>query len=404
MLLVFALMAAACGDDESTSNGSADTSEGDPIRIAAATSQTGAAAVIGTHWHEGLELAVDVVNDEWGGVEIDGERHMLELDWVDDASDPATGARVAQQFVTDGHKFVFGPGLGLVWNTAWGVLGQGEELMNFTPSSTASQYLQTPEGEYLFKVHPSFITQEAEAVGLDPMSSAAGVYTNYIIENYQPETVALLLSQDATGDNYRESYASLFEDAGVEVVYSESFPVETRDFGSYVAAIQSESPDVIVGPYLDSQLQPLMEQSVQVGMTSPLWFSHGGTTSSIANVAEDLENDFLFAVTTRAVANPEDESVADFAELYEEKFGEAPPATAYWTLSFYDPLLMLANAMQIAGTSEDLDAITEALTSDEVTDYPNRVMDSSFSDIKLIEYNPQMGTAAPGGELTYVDP
>src|SRR3546814_14380755 len=88
----------------------------------------------------------------------------------------------------------------------------------------------------------------------------------------------------------------------------------------------------------------------------------------------------------RAPDNPDDEVVADFRAAYEEKFDHEPKPIDTYALMVYDPLLMLAQAVEDAGTSTDIAAISTALR--EVTDWHGKALPFSFDEKGLF----QLGT------------
>jgi branched-chain amino acid transport system substrate-binding protein len=91
----FALLAAACGDDDSADAGTAGGAEaaGEPIKIGTITSITGFGGVFEPYF-EGLKAFVEHTNANGG---IDGR--PLELVAEDDAGDPAKNAALARKLV-----------------------------------------------------------------------------------------------------------------------------------------------------------------------------------------------------------------------------------------------------------------------------------------------------------------
>jgi ABC-type branched-subunit amino acid transport system substrate-binding protein len=83
---------------------------------------------------------------------------------------------------------------------------------------------------------------------------------------------------------------------------------------------------------------------------------------------------------TRAVDNTSDPTITDFVAAYTEKYGSSPGANDFWMLSYYDSVRMLARAMEIAGTSTDLNAIGEAIQTPEAAEYPVRGLSLTYND------------------------
>src|SRR3546814_19909170 len=75
----------------------------------------------------------------------------------------------------------------------------------------------------------------------------------------------------------------------------------------------------------------------------------------------------------RAPDNPDDEVVADFRAAYEEKFDHEPKPIDTYALMVYDTLLMLAQAVEDAGTSTDIAAISTALRDRKTVEWGKSV-------------------------------
>ena len=107
---------------------------------------------------------------------------------------------------------------------------------------------------------------------------------------------------------------------------------------------------------------------------------------------------FVFSVTTRAVDNTSDAQLADYRTFFASDLGKQPDSASFWTLSFYDPVLILANAMVQAGTVTDVAKITDAMT--KITTYPNSALNEHFSSVHQAVYTPQFGVAT-NGQVAY---
>ena len=84
----------------------------------------------------------------------------------------------------------------------------------------------------------------------------------------------------------------------------------------------------------------------------------------------------------RAVDNPDDEVVADFRERWQSKYDDEPGSIDFYALSFYDPVIMLAEAMQAAGTIEDPAAVGAEMSG--VTDWPEKVLPFESQMLNLL--------------------
>jgi hypothetical protein len=61
---------------------------------------------------------------------------------------------------------------------------------------------------------------------------------------------------------------------------------------------------------------------------------------------------------------------------------------------------MLARAMEVAGTVDNTASVATALHKTEVTQYPGRALDLTFTSTNEASYSPQMGYLE-GGKTSY---
>ena len=109
VVMLFGGAAAQDSDDERVCSG--EVAEDAPVvRFGAAVSQTGSLAREGTDTLNGYMLWLDWANNEYGGIEIDGECHRAELIAYDDESDSDTVALLTERLIfEDDVHVVLGP-------------------------------------------------------------------------------------------------------------------------------------------------------------------------------------------------------------------------------------------------------------------------------------------------------
>lgn len=383
LALTGALFATGCSSSGGTGGGGGGDAQ--ELTLGASVEVTGPASAIGVEWQRGIELAVDAANGESGFTVGDSTyRWKLELD--DNQSLPDQAIANYRQFTGDDVNFIAGPGTSTAFPPAFNSLG-GATPFILTPSATAEQFVGNPAGENLFITHLADTGADGRVA---PMVKS-------IVDRYHPESVAILLPQDAAGELYTDAFADAYADQGIDVVYSEAFPADTKDFSSYITALRAAGPDMVLSGYLNSWLAPLLSQSVDAGFTSPVFVGAPGTDATA--LPESGISQFAWSVTTRAVNNPDDPRVQGYAEAYETKYGEAPGAAAFWGLSYYDSILLLTKAIETAGSVDDLSAISEAFLAGGTVD--NAVLDLSYdADTHRAVYGAQVGMYDDGA-VTY---
>jgi branched-chain amino acid transport system substrate-binding protein len=380
---------AACGGSDEGGGGDSGGGGGEvqELVLGATVEVTGGASAIGTNWQKGIELAVDHANGE-DGFEVDGQRYRWRLDLQDNQSLPDQAIADYRSFVGDDVNFILGPGLSTAFPPAFNSLGASRPLVMTPAAAAAGQFAGTDQGENLFITHLADRGDDGRVAKV----------VNTVVDEYQPETAAILLPQDDAGELYTETFTEYLEDAGVEVAFSRGFPADTRDFASFITAMQAEEPDVVISGYLDTWMQPFVTQAIGAGMTDTVFVGAPGTNVSSVQDSAGVQ-DFVWSVTTRSVANADDPQVETFREEWIDKYGSEPDATGFWALSYYDPILVLTQAMQEAGTVDDIAAIRGAMVGEH--DWAETVLEPYFDEeSQQAVYAPQIGIFK-NGDITY---
>jgi branched-chain amino acid transport system substrate-binding protein len=380
-------MLAACGgaSGSNDSGGGGSSAEGDPVTLGAILPMTGAQASLGAAWKAGIELAIDTVNKN-GVVDVDGKTHKFELNVLDDESTPAGAQRAVQQLLADGEKFWLGPCLSSSFQTAYGTIEGSDTQLVLTPSAASEAFLDK-DTDLLFK------TQASQGGG------GIGKFAEFLVDKYSPKTVAILEPQNPTGELIASGLEDEFKKANVEIVYNNKHDPTTTDFTPFISAIRSKNPDLVVGPYVDSYMAPMMDQAVQVGYTDTVFANYGGSLAALGDNQDAVKN-FAWQPITRAVDNSDDPMVADFRKMWKDKYGKEPGSIDYYALSFYDPVVMLGEAMKAAKSIDDPAAVGSKLY--DVKDWPQQVLPVKFDDKGLAHYTFQVGTLTDG-KITYED-
>ncbi len=256
-----------------------------------------------------------------------------------------------------------------------GIRPSGTPLVTSSAAATATPFLGTDQGKYLF--NPLLATEGPE--GEDSQDA------QFVISKFAPKSVALLLVQDASGDQHLAQMTKTFGAAGVSIVYSQQFDKSTRDFSSYVSAIKDAKPDVVVVGYLDQYAKPFFQQAASGGLTSPVFFGSRGVTSAAVDPALSR---YVLSVPTVPVSDGNDPRLTKFRDVFKQTTGAYPTESEPYAASSWDALHMLAKAMEITGTTDDLGKLAAAMRTDAVKNYPDRMMDISFDSKGQSHYIP----------------
>jgi branched-chain amino acid transport system substrate-binding protein len=307
VMLILALVAAACGDD----GGSGGRS---PIRIGASLPLTGDFAQPGTAAQQGYEVWEKMVNEEGGLLDRRVRIHVL-----DDASDQNT-------VVADYNRLISQERVDLL-------LGTFSSLLNFPASAVAERnkmvYVEPAGGapelfergfEYLFFAQPATAPHQAD-IFLEYIESLPG--------GERPKTAAYPTQDDPFAKPVIDTMKAALEQLGVETVYSSVYPPDTTNFDTIASAIANKNPDLVAQGAVFEDGVGLIRSMQKANFNPKMLFQtsapSNGTQYSDAIGVENTEGVF-YSVSWSAEA--EYPLNAEFVANYEEMFGGIPPEDA----------------------------------------------------------------------------
>jgi branched-chain amino acid transport system substrate-binding protein len=387
---VAVLSVAACSSSGSSSGGGGSSaSSGGVIKLGGQAPLTGAAASIGVDWQKSMELGVDQVNSN-GGVVVDGKKYTFDLEFQDNKTAPTTAISITQQYLSQGIKFFVGPSVTTLFQTVWPTL-KGGNVMVISASTLVPGLVGTPGAQYLFGTQ----------LPTDGTSGTIAANVGAVTARWHPKTVAILEPSDPAGDDHVSAYAAAFTKAGVKIVYKEQFSDTTQDFSSYIAKMKQAQPDAVVFGYFDSAATTFLSQARQANFNPKFVFAPG-VTGAVLTEAAGNGVDASFSIPTRAVDNLSDTTLNPFRAAYTAKYGGTVGPGDFYLLTYYDAIRMLARAMTIAGSTTDLAAISKAMSSPEVTNYPVRAVNLTYNSSHEPSF-PKQTEFIENGKRTYVD-
>jgi ABC-type branched-subunit amino acid transport system substrate-binding protein len=276
ILAVFAMLAAACGTDDTAEPGDettpdettdVDTEEPDDtatpdetddeepvargesdgvLTLGTVLPETGDLAFLGPPMIAAVELAVQDINEAGGVLGQDVE--LLLGDSGD--GDGTVANQTVDRHLAEGADAILGAaasGISLTFIDK--VTGAG--VIQFSPSNTAVTFTDYDDGGFYFRTAPSDALQGP--VLADQIVADGGT------------AVALLARSDDYGRGLAEATAEALEEAGAEVVYNEVYDQNAQNFDADVSAVAAESPDAVVIVGFDESariLQSMIEQGI----------------------------------------------------------------------------------------------------------------------------------------------
>ncbi|MBB3065484.1 amino acid ABC transporter substrate-binding protein [Limibacillus halophilus] len=363
----------------------AGVAQADTIRLGSAISLTGKYSTNGAHTKNGYDLAAKLLNDA-GGVMVGGVAHKIEIVYYDDESTPARGAQLAERLIQqDGVQFLLGPySSGLTKAIAPVTENYGVPMVE---ANGASRSLFTQGYKYLFAVLSTSEQYLTSAIAL------AAEIAEKEGKKASDVTIAGAFENDPFSQDVRAGVLADAEKFGMKVVIDDKLPPELNDMSATLTKVKALKPDVLVvsghskGAAL--AIRQLSEMGVQVPM---LAMTHCDAADIIGQFGAAAEGALCASQWAPSLSYSDDlfGSAADFAKLFEDTYGYAPP---YQAAESAAAVQVFADAIGRAGTLE-ANAVRDALAVTEIqTFYGNIKFDETGKNIAkpMVLYQVQDG-------------
>jgi branched-chain amino acid transport system substrate-binding protein len=323
--------------------GSALAQSKEPILIGVTGPLTGQYAQYGAQWKRGFDIALDEINAAGG---INGRQ--LAYVFEDSQSDPRQTVNIARKYVADERIVVEIGDFSSAASMAASPIYQAAGLVQFGFSNSHPDF--TKGGDYVWS---NAVNQKDEMPLLADFVRDLGL-----------KKVAILHLNNDWGRTAKDLLVEAVKQRGGEVVGSEGYLADEKDFRSAIVRLRGANPDSIalIAYYPDGA--QLTRQIRQAGITQPI--VAGGSIYSPKFL--ELGGDSVNGVLTTVPFFPGDPRpvVQSFVKSFTAKFGDEPDA---YNGRAYDTMILLASVMRQFGTERK--AIKEGLG--KIKDVPSVV-------------------------------
>lgn len=321
-MLCVALMstAAACGE-------AAD------VRLGAILSLEGEAASYGRSIANGVELAVEQVNDA-GGIVLAGRDQAvpLVLELRDAKSNPEVGNEAAHELIEMGVPAVVGSDSSDV-TLAIAPHFEDARVVLLSPSSSSPKL--TRAGEYIYRNFPS---DELEALNVG----------SYVYNKRSIRTVGILANQNEYGIGIKNAFIERFRSLGGRIVAQETYPpdiAEAEALTQQAGTVAGAEPDAVYLAGYAHDIGHAARALRDAGYDGPLIATGAVLPEELVAAGGDAVEGLIYP---QPAYNPdaEDEDIQEFVRAYRDRFGSTPDAYA---AHGYDAVKILAQAFEQVG-------------------------------------------------------
>jgi branched-chain amino acid transport system substrate-binding protein len=349
LVAALAFTVAACGgDDEEEGAGGGDTTEepagpgplgaveiapGEPIKLAALQSISGATASLGTDQIRGMEIAIEDFGEVMG--------HPVELQEEDDGCAAEAGTTGAQRIVADPQV------VAIVGTSCSGAAVPAAEIMseaglvmisgsNTSPSLTSD--LEGTEAEafqpgYLRTAHNDLIQGQAAA--------------EFVFNELGLTKVATIHDGDPYTEGLATAMGNAFQELGGEVVLATAVNKGDTDMRPVLTEVAASGTELVYFPIFQPEADFIIKQAKDIqGLTAATMMAADGVLSDTYMSIPATEGMYF-----SGPAQPESPDYEEFVQKYEEKFGEKPIQAFH--AHTYDATTLLLEKIQEIGEDRD---------------------------------------------------
>jgi branched-chain amino acid transport system substrate-binding protein len=289
---------------------------------------SGATATFGTSTKEGIDLAVEEINQD------PPLGRPIEIRSEDDQGKSEQAASVVTKLITQDQVAAVLGEVASSNSLAAAPICQRERIPMITPASTNPQVTQV--GDYVFRV--CFI---------DPFQG--NVMAKFARNTLKASRAAILW--DVKSDyskGLKDFFRQTFTQLGGQIVSEPSYSQGDSDFNAQLNAIKGTRPDVIFIPGYYTEVGTIARQARDQGIRVPLIGGDGWDSPKLFEGAGSALEGCYFS--NHYSAESEDERVRNFISAYQSKFGGKTP-DAMAALG-YDAAKILAEAIKRAGSTD----------------------------------------------------
>lgn len=323
----------ACGSDSGSS------SDGDTIKIGAFGPYSGDTAMYGEATKNGIELAIDQINNDGG---VNGKK--IELVSYDTKGDTTEAVSAYNRLVNEDNVVAI----------IGGVLS-GESLAVKDAAKEDNIPILAP-------------TATADEITLDAPNS----FRICFLDEYQGNAAARFAKNDLNttnaamivkkGDAYSEGLGKAFSETytseGGTIVDTEYYSKDDKDYSAQLTKIKDAGVEVVYIPDYYNTVGPILQKAKEMGITAK--FVGGDGWDSVQKDYADAAQGDYFA--NHYAADNQAEVVQSFLSAYKQAYNDTPNSFAALG---YDAANTMAEAIKNAN-STDAQAIIDALNKVQV--------------------------------------
>ncbi|SPY06945.1 Leucine-, isoleucine-, valine-, threonine-, and alanine-binding protein [Oligella urethralis] len=259
---------------------------------------------------EGMNTAIEAVNDAGG---ING--NTFEIVRVDDACEPKQGPIAANNIINQKIGFVVGPVCTGATVAAASILDE-QGVVTITPSGTGPVITDDKNFHFIFR-----------SIGRDDQQGPAAA--EYIINVAKPQRLAVLHDKQSYGQGIAASVRDEAKNAGINVVMFEGINAGESDYSAILTSMRSNDVDFVYFGGYHPEMGLLLRQAKELGFEAPFMGPEGVGNPDVNAIAGDAVEGMLLTLPADYSARPENAEIVEAFKAKNRNPSGAFQLTAY---------------------------------------------------------------------------
>ena len=307
----------------------------DAIKVGAILAVTGPASFLGAPEAKTLQMLADEINAKGG---IKGSK--IELIIKDSGGSPEKAISFAKQLIEEDKVLaIIGPSTS---GETMKIKNIAEEGKTILLSCAAAEVIVNPVAKYVFKT-PQKDSFAAEMIFMQ-------------MKKMGIKKIGVVSGNDGFGKAGKEQLEKLAPEYGIEIVANEVYDKDATDLTAVATKLKAANVQAVVNWSIVPAQSIIAKNMRQIGMTVPLFQSHGFGNIKYVQAAGNAAEGIIFPAGRLLVAdslpksNKQKAVLLKYKKDYEAKFKED---VSTFGGHAYDALIILENAIAKAGTDKE---------------------------------------------------
>ena len=316
-LLLISLLCLSCGKKED-----------DVIKLGSILSLTGGVATYGKEIKDGLELAVQNINEQGG---IKGKK--IEVIYEDDQSTPKGSVNAIQKLISVNKVKVIIGAISSSNTLAIAPIAEQSKVVLFSPASSSPKI--THAGDYVFRNYPSDLLEGKEVA-------------NFALSKKMRTSCIFTINNDY-GNGLNQVFIEHYEAKGGKVLLNEKYNEGQLDFRNSLSKIKGIRPDCVFIVGYGKELGAIVKQAKEIGINSQFLSTVNFLDQQTLKIGGTAVNGVIFS-SIAFDDKSEDPVIKDFISNFQKMFNRKPNV---WSAHAYDALMIIANVINKGGLPSD---------------------------------------------------